>query len=219
MKRISRWADVTPKTFAALTKAVAQAVVKLIPQDFDGDRPVQVIVINRNEQEYFHYHPVPRIDDLPDIYDAKLVFHPDKESEMEDDAERVMLMNLHVAYDELDRHMSGKHRLRMKERESHLPLKEQVDRACNLCKKGVGFKQVNNPNLPGWPPTQHVGGEICGSHSIRRAQYDRDRRKDKPDPEPLYCSNPKCRARLYDYSDRHVKQNICPNPKCMKDNG
>lgn len=225
-KRVESWGDIPNETFEAFYKAVEKLREEMIPRDGDNDSPIEVMIVNRMTHAPIGCEPVPRAEAYSYITHGYLEIHPDRLAEMTDETERALTFNVKVAADALDRHMSIKQHYNYVERQSKRPAKVRINEACEHCKNKVAFDPENKGDFykntraknPDYPYAYHVGDGRCTAFEIHRAEW--RKAHGEIEPEPRYCSNPKCRARLADHNSKKGvnDKDICLNSRCRKDN-
>lgn len=232
-KQVGSWGDIPQKTFEAFYAAVLKLHEQMIPRDCDGDSPIEVLVVNRMTHESISYIPVPRNEIYSYITHGFLEVHPDKQQELDDETERELSNNVHMAANALDRYMSRKLMHNRAEREQKRPLIDRIKDACALCKGKVGFESAEKNGIykntrekyPDYPARFHAtpdsSSHECGAFDLRRAEWEtrHPEYRGKP-PEPRWCMNPECRCELPGFdSKKGVRdKNLCVNPRCGLDN-
>lgn len=96
-KQVYSWGDIPQATFEAFYKAVVKLRKEMIPRDCDGDHPIDILIVNRMEQEPINYVAVPRDEVYSYVTHEYLEVHPDRQQEMTDETERALTANVHMA--------------------------------------------------------------------------------------------------------------------------
>jgi hypothetical protein len=228
-KQVGSFGDIPQETFEAFYKAVEKLREEMIPRDCDGDSPIEVLIVNRMTHDPINYFAVPRNEVYSYITHDYLEVHPDMQQELDDETERALSDNVHMAANALDRYTRLKLMHNMDAREKKRPLYDRIIDACEGCKKGVGFESADKNGIykttrekyPDYPARLHTGDLTCGAFDLRRAEWEtRHPEYRGKAPEPRWCMNPECRAKLPEYNSKKGKKdkNICVNSRCRLDN-
>ena len=212
-KRVQSWGDIDPKVIQAFIDKVELLQEEMIPRDCDNTSPIQVVIVNRLKQDYFHFTPVPRTEVYSYKTHSYVSQHPDKQQELDDEAEKWMLSNLEVAQSMLSQHFRFKHECNRRDRVSRLPFPERIADACHLCRDKTPYAPLDAVDDyffkkygADFPSRYHIkyaleNGEkvSCEAYKIRREQFYQSIGH-KIEPEPRYCTE--CRSLLPSYNSK-----------------
>ena len=225
-KRVASWGDIDPKVIKTFENKVEALREEMIPRNCDNDSPVTVTVTNRMTHEPFPFEPVPDNGVYSYILHGYVKVHPDRQAKLDRESERVLLMNLYSAQQMLERYFRQKHYREDKERVKQLPLEERIKEACSYCDTGVKLKPLSPDDFffkkygADWPSPWHVNDRSCDATELRRQLFKKKNGiADTLTPEPRWCRNPNCRAKLLDYDTKRGAKDKDACAVCKKDNG
>ena len=144
-----------------------------------NNNPISVVITDHRVHEWFHYVPVPTEELLDENY-HEIEGHPERQAQLVRDTETILLMNLGIAHDALNRYMNLRRYREDKERVARLPIAERVKALCQLCREGVGFEPTGKTacysaeflaKYPDYPSMTHTGGKYCEAFDARRHEY------------------------------------------------